>query len=138
MKPTSRWILVSIVLCEIILIFATDHSWGAEGRIPISEPITISTSGSYIVTEDISINSVAADHVSIDLDGHTLTSSLTTADVIKNAGVTFGDITIKNGKIAGGQYQVNLNVNDDLLAVENIVAVPNGAGTGQGIFVRGS
>ena len=76
---------------------------GAEGRIPISGPTTITAAGAYILTENLvttgsALNAVkiAADDVNLDLNGHTIEHN-GTGPVIDASGHT--RIVIENGYI---------------------------------------
>lgn len=95
-----------VIICALPAI-----CYAAEGRIPISAQTTIASSGSHIVTEDFTVNSGAAitineDHVTVDLDGHTIGSSVLSADVVVNAN-NHKDITLKNGKVVGGIHFIS-------------------------------
>lgn len=80
-----------------------------EARTPISSaPYTISASGSYYLTDNVSVTegdaiTIASDHVTLDLNGFTISS---TANPAGGNGIfiTAGrkNISIKNGTIAGG------------------------------------
>jgi hypothetical protein len=80
----------------------------AEKRTPISSaPFTISSSGSYYLTQNLVVSTgtaitIAASRVSLDLNGFTITSTSATPNgtgVFVNGDLR--DITIQNGSIAG-------------------------------------
>lgn len=80
-----------------------------EKRTPISSaPVTISQSGSYYLTGNLSVTTgdaitISANGVTIDLNGFTITSTSATASgtaILLGAGVH--DITIRNGHIVSG------------------------------------
>ena len=85
-----------------------------EARTPISSlPFTISSSGSYYLTKNLSVSSgnaitINASGVTLDLNGFTITSTAAsatgTAILINGA---FQNITILNGFIQGGVTQNN-------------------------------
>jgi hypothetical protein len=78
-----------------------------EARTPLSVATTISQSGSYYLTTNITVNSgngitISADNVSLDLNGFTISS---TAPSATGYGIYLSDqrnITIINGSVAGG------------------------------------
>jgi copper-binding protein NosD len=83
----------------------------AEGRIPIFQPTVITQSGSYILTADIAapgtIISVTAPEVTLDLNGHTLTTTTTdfsSTAILLDQGAQ--DARILGGKIAGGFWGI--------------------------------
>lgn len=120
--------------------FAARPLFSAEGRIPISEPTTISASGSYIVTADFSITSgsaivIAHDHVTVDLDGHTITNN-GTSDTITNQGGA-ADIEIRNGTVAGGGYQIHMTLSSGgQVRIEDLKLVDQ-ADAGRGLRIEG-
>lgn len=132
-----------VQICSFLLL----SGWAtvclaAEGRIPISEATTITTSGSYIVTNDFVINTgsaivVNASHVTIDLDGHTIESTAAT-DIITNGNTgTYRDIHVKNGKLVGGNYHINFFGPGGEFSVEEVTLIPQGI-RGFGILITGN
>ncbi len=84
----------------------------AESRIPISGPLSIATSGSYVVTRDITaggaaVLTISAGTVTVDLNGHSLLVSGNTAPVVLVNGAT--NLTLKNGRLYGGSDGVLAN-----------------------------
>lgn len=94
--------VAGLVLCVLTHIHAD------EGRKPIYQPISITQSGTYVLTRDISISTdtniidIAASNVTIDLNGRALTSSSNTASIINIGNGAYNNITIKNGYLNGG------------------------------------
>lgn len=141
-----------ILLLLFLLFFAADPQqsvFAAEGRIPICGPKTIDQgeSGSYIVTQDFEVSegpaiTIHADHVTIDLDGHTITSLATnSSDVITNDTSGTRDIHLKNGKIIGKGtgYHINLESAGGEFIVEDVTAIsPEGGAGGIGIRIAGA
>jgi hypothetical protein len=77
-----------------------------EGRIPIATPTTISGPGHYVLTRNIEVASgdvitIDATHVTLDLNGHTI-SSTSTAGTLINIQPTADLLTIRNGRLHGG------------------------------------
>jgi len=74
----------------------------SDGAIPIYQATTITASGSYVVTRDLSVGGAAiqiqAPHVDLDLGGHLVTSTGGVAISITEA----SSITIRNGVLDGG------------------------------------
>ncbi|MCP3979504.1 MAG: hypothetical protein GY716_09270 [bacterium] len=75
LNPHSVSIAVLILLCVLI-----PSAHAEEGRIPIFEPVVLTSGGKYIVTRDISssfniiqVNGTGTEVVEIDLNGFTLT-----------------------------------------------------------------
>ena len=80
----------------------------ADGRTPIpggNAPVTISSPGSYVLTGPITGTgasgiSIAADHVTLDLNGFSVSSAFTTGVGVAIA-YGFKGITVRNGLISG-------------------------------------
>lgn len=77
----------------------------AESRIPISGPLSIATSGSYVVTRDITaggaaVLTISAGTVTVDLNGHSLLVSGGNTPVVLVNGAT--NLTLMNGRLYGG------------------------------------
>jgi hypothetical protein len=88
----------------------------ADGRIPISAaPFTISSPGSYYLTQDLSFSTgngitlSTSGHVTLDLNGRTLayTGGLGTSDLIHSAVMGAG-AEIRNGVLRGGARGIYL------------------------------
>jgi parallel beta-helix repeat protein/putative cofactor-binding repeat protein len=81
----------------------------APGSIPISQPIIITDPGHYVVTRDFEVAAgvaidIQSDHVDVDLNGHTITSTSLVDAVISVDDVNF--VRIGNGMVIGGLYGV--------------------------------
>jgi len=81
-----------------------------EGRIPLFQVTTITQPGHYVVTRNISVSSgsiftISANDVTLDLNGHLISSSISSASMI-NILAGFTDIEIRNGRISGGQFGI--------------------------------
>src|SRR4030095_7331838 len=81
-----------------------------EGRVPIFEPTTIVDPGHYVVTRDFvapgTAITIAANDVTLDLNGYTLTGPVSCAGdphviVVDTATATRG-IVIRNGRLING------------------------------------
>lgn len=102
-NKTASW----ITICAIaILFFAAQRGEAAEGRIPISGPTTIDKPGAYFLSQDIqnldsngnemdAAITITADHVTLDLQSHTITVS-GFHDGVADTGT---DIEVRDGKI---------------------------------------
>ena len=98
-------------LCVAIAAALALTARADEGRIPIYQATTISQSGSYVLTRDLSISSGSAititgnPNVILDLAGHTIVSSSATAVFTLNftSGFTSpcGSLTLRNGEVKG-------------------------------------
>jgi hypothetical protein len=92
------------LLCALPgLILAASPATATEGRFMIAAPATLTQPGSYVLTRDISSSSgpaitIQSDHVVLDLNGYSVTS--TTTSVIQIAG-NGKDVTIRNGRLIG-------------------------------------
>jgi hypothetical protein len=121
-------------------------------RTPISSlPITISTSGSYYLTQSLSVSSgngisISASGVTLDLNGFSISS---TAASLSGSGVAVNahDVTIKNGSILGGvtyngtSYSTGpgfLNGISSFLAYNVLVSDVTVSGCGGGIVLQPS
>jgi hypothetical protein len=83
---------------------------GSDGRTPVdTAPFTILNPGSYILTGNLSgsatVLTIAADGVTIDLNGFTIRSSgsASTAVVINGS---HNNVTIRNGNVVGGSVGI--------------------------------
>lgn len=93
-----------------VLVLIVCGVWGGDGQIDIATlPYTISSSGAYIVTRDLTLTTtnsngitIEADNVTLDLNGHTLTGPGKTAGAT-GSGIyvngTHYNITICNGTV---------------------------------------
>jgi parallel beta-helix repeat protein len=98
-----RWVLSAALAFGASLAVAND------GRIPIYQPITISASGSYVVTRDFSITTGSAitilgnPQVSIDFAGHTISAATTAGPVVtsnrQSATNPCQSVSLQNGRI---------------------------------------
>jgi hypothetical protein len=82
-----------------------------EARIPIYQATTIGEAGHYILTRDVSVTAGAAivihaNDVTVDLNGHVISSSSTTDDDIR-IDDGFTDVAIRNGKLSGGRRGIS-------------------------------
>ena len=128
-----------IVLLSFLVTLAGAARLAAdEGRIPIFRSTRITQPGHYVVTRDIAVSAgilldIQADGVTIDLNGHTLSSSSAAEDVIQisGGGGTTKGIIINGGKgggrIAGGMNGIHaLPPGPCKLSIENLSIVdPN-------------
>jgi parallel beta-helix repeat protein len=113
--PRSRitaFLGVGLAAALGLLSFA---AFGADGRIPIpggTSEYVIRQPGSYYLTGDITTGdgaalAITANDVTLDLNGHTLTNTVTSGNyyvLVGSSGVTRVHVT--NGSIKGGAYGV--------------------------------
>ncbi len=138
------WFFI-VLGCSITLLLVAQNAFSAEGRKPISECTIIGQSGSYILTNDLAIQSgdcliIGASHVIINLDGHSIVmtdqNGAPQGIAINASGKT--DITIKNGIIVdpaiGIQFINRSPADGGVYRIEN-VKIYNPGGTG--IYVTG-
>ena len=105
------------ILCFVagLVLCVLTHVHADEGRKPIYQPVSITQSGTYVMTRDLSISTdtniidIAASNVTIDLNGRSLTSSSNTASIINIGNGAYNNITIKNGYLNGGSSGVYSN-----------------------------
>jgi parallel beta-helix repeat protein len=103
--PLCGLILAAILLCPAILM-------AAEGRIPISEPTAapIDQPGSYFLSNDITATcnaiEIAANDVTIDLDGHTIKAGAAAGCYAIRTTAAVSNVHIMNGKISQGSVGV--------------------------------
>ena len=98
--------------CNAALLLAvafTPQVLAQEGRIPLSKVGVISAPGHYVVARDIEAFSapvfrVAANDVTIDLNGHTLRRSGVKGNVIEVTSLELSErrVTLINGRLVGG------------------------------------
>jgi len=114
----------------------------SQGKTPIHRATQVATPGSYIVTKDFSSNEaivveILADDVTIDLDGHTISSTSQSNTLIKSVGHT--NIRVTNGKLTGGNVGVSFTTSGEQIFVQvDNLNVRGQAGPGsKGIHVSG-
>jgi nitrous oxidase accessory protein NosD len=83
-------------------------TWGAEGRFEILAPMTISSSGSYILRANLTSNlgpaiTINASNVLLDLNGFTVRTTAAASAAIRNLGA---NVTIRDGRIYGMDHGV--------------------------------
>jgi parallel beta-helix repeat protein len=113
-----------------------------EPRTPISSiPLTITTPGSYYLTGNLATTGtlgirIAADDVTLDLSGFTL-STTSTALVLANGAISSSGqsrLAIRNGRITGFALGINLSSGGHDVVIDQIQAegpsIPGGASTG--------
>src|SRR2546425_7444941 len=81
-----------------------------EARIPIFQPTTITQPGYYILTRDLSPASgtaitIQSDGVTVDLNGRAINNAPSQGAIAVNG--AFQNVTIRNGRLSGGNYGVN-------------------------------
>ncbi|MCP3980550.1 MAG: right-handed parallel beta-helix repeat-containing protein [bacterium] len=127
----------------LALVIGAIPAAAADGRIPIYQaPVTITQPGSYYLTQDIThVGSgesitIAADQVTIDFNGHTLLKENAGNYAIASDG-DYTDITIRNGKLIGGNIGIRLRntVGDDFnVRIEKMIVKD---ALNEGIYVQG-
>ncbi len=94
-----------------LTLFAPAAALAAESRTPISGPVTIATSGAYVLTRDVTVDathlfSIVGGTVTIDLNGHTIADPTGTLNVVL---VSNAQLTLRNGHLSGGAYSIVLD-----------------------------
>lgn len=102
-------------LCPAALLLAcfltVPRQAGADSsRIPVYQTSTLSASGHYYLTRDITVTTslgitIAASHVKLDLNGHRILSTYTSSGAVISAN-GYTDIEISNGQIQGGYFGI--------------------------------
>lgn len=133
------WVLAAWAVLLAIPAFSSD------GRIPIGTvPYTISAAGSYYLTGDLVYGSaaaaitIAANNVSLDLNGHVLTETSTAggSSCVHASGYT--NLKVSNGILKGGSLAVDIeNVSAGLITVDGLT-ITGFSGTGITIGGAGS
>jgi parallel beta-helix repeat protein len=103
-------------------------SAAADGKIPVyAVPLTISAPGYYYLTQDVSGGkiTIAADHVTLDLNGHLLTSL---GDAIDSSGSP-SRIRITNGNISAAGKGIQLGLANGGFAQVDHVTILSGVGS---------
>ena len=89
----------------------------ADGRIPIAAaPATLAQAGSYYLTRDLTSAgtpiTISATGVTLDLAGHTVTSTSVTAGVAVIAAADAAtDLEISGGRVSGGPIGIQIGIN---------------------------
>src|SRR5262245_27053413 len=97
----------NLFLVLLVFLAAASPSIRAdEGRIPIFQPTTITSSGSYVLTRDITVASgnvitIQASDVTLDLNGKTLQNT-SASNVLIAIDTGASTVRVKNGKLLGG------------------------------------
>ncbi|HPR65390.1 MAG TPA: right-handed parallel beta-helix repeat-containing protein [Thermoanaerobaculia bacterium] len=113
------------IFLMVMLLFA-GSMFADEGRIPLYQSGTISASGSYVVTRDITSSGtvfwISADNVTLDLNGFTLTNSTTSNGVVS---ISSGkkNIRIEDGTLVGGAsgiYHLAFDTDFCSITVDNL------------------
>lgn len=89
----------------LVALAAAGAARGAEARIPIAGPVTLTVPGTYFLTRDISSGSspnaiVVATTATIDLNGHTVTGG--NAGAVPILVQSFAQATVVNGIVQAG------------------------------------
>ena len=139
MRRKAYYLLMVTVLAGLTLCASISPLSADEGRTPIYQPTTITQSGHYIITRNISVTSgdaitIQANEVTLDLNGKTIASSSTSGYLIAIAN-GYSNITIRNGFLAGGSEGVHYSNSSTRtrLYLENL-AIRNSASYGMEIF----
>lgn len=119
-----------LVFSASLFLAVADAPLAADGAIPIWQPTTISHSGKYVVTRNITSNSgeptltIAANNVQVDLNGFTLRHSGQMAVVVA---ATVNGIVVENGIIAAdGSHEGVRFANVHQFAVRRLLVTKNG------------
>jgi len=117
---TQRTVLAVTTIAACIL---APPAMAAGGRIPIYGQTTITSPGTYQVTRDFTVSSgtaivVQTGNVTIDLDGHTITSTDLSSPVIHANG--FSPVRVSNGRIVGGHDGVRLEAFEGRFLAEDL------------------
>jgi parallel beta-helix repeat protein len=106
-----RGVMKRALLCSVLAGFlGASLAVAAPGSIPIYQQTVITNPGHYVVTRDFEVATgsaidIQADHVELDLNGHTITSTSVTDPVISIDPADF--VRIKNGQLIGGRFGVH-------------------------------
>jgi len=104
------------ILVALSLLLTGTALLAGEGRIPVYEPLAISTPGVYVLTRDLTAPAgviavdIRVDGVTLNLNGHTITSAGSTSPAVQVSG-TAGQgkgIVVINGIINGGLHGVHV------------------------------
>lgn len=119
------WLRFLLSVSLLVFLLPGKGMTDDKGVIPISEVTTITVPGKYIVTQDISTPSgtliqVDVSNVTIDLNGHVLSTTATTSGnyVIRSVDQTL--IRLENGTVQGGFEAISFSSADSDFAVENL------------------
>ncbi len=106
-----------------------------EGRIPIFRPTTITQAGHYVVTRDFAISPgdgvvIQANNVTLDLNGHTLSGGRYPVFIVEAT-----EVTVKNGRIVGGNIGIAYSAPSGLRARVRVEEVEVVSPTNTGISI---
>jgi len=130
----------SLPLLAVATLLTVGTLRAAEGRIPVFQPGTYSSSGKYILTRDITATAAgtvlrftASGRVDLDLNGFTVTGigGVEGNGVIKAASMT--EFIVRNGGIVGSSSLDGIRTDDLGLVVVEDVTIEN-VGRGVGLF----
>lgn len=98
------------ITCDIQVIHALPYTITVSGRYALSQDVTINNGGNPLLT-------VAADHVYVDLCGHTIESTNANDDGVVISQVQH--VTITNGVISGMRCGINMQ-DAQYIAIQNL------------------
>jgi len=101
-----------VVLVTLTLATSLALVRAGDGNIPLFRPTAITQPGHYVLTRDISVTGgvifdIRAGDVTLDLNGHTLSSSSTGDDLIQISAVGNPNIAILHGRFQGGRIAIH-------------------------------
>ena len=101
-----------VMLVTLTLVAPLALVRAGDGNIPLFRPTAITQPGHYVLTRDISVTGgvifdIRADDVTLDLNGHTLSSSSASDDLIQISAVGDPNITILHGHFQGGRIAIH-------------------------------
>ena len=119
MRVGDLRVVFPILLAGVAALGVIGPAQAEDGRIPLCLPVgatslNISDSGSYYLSEDISVSRAGAviyiwaDDVTLDLDGHTISNTNTTSSLGLIYASGYTGIHISNGHLVGGQTGIYL------------------------------
>ena len=99
------------ILCILVAAGAYTSLPADEGRIPLFRPTTITQPGHYVLTRDIQGTSgpvidIGASDVTIDLNGHLISSTDPASSLIEVVNVQKAVVSIRNGRLSGGSVAI--------------------------------
>ncbi|MFH0795138.1 MAG: right-handed parallel beta-helix repeat-containing protein [bacterium] len=146
----SKVVLVSFI--SLIFLAAVGPALAGDGQIDIASlPYTISSSGSYVVVDNITLSTqnthgitISANNVTLDLNGHTLTGPGKAAGS-SGSGIYVGstryNIVVKNGTMRDWRWQGVEAYNGLNCIFEDLIAYNNGnygISAGSSALIRGN
>lgn len=148
----KRKLSAAVFLTAVTVIWFAASAGAVDGTIEINQvkalvagfPYVISASGSYRLTGNLTVSSTGADaidvnasHVTIDLNGFSITGPGASSSGSGIAGTPANDLTVENGAITGFQNGLSIGTNSIVKSI-HVDGNANGIVAGSDAVIEGN